>query len=163
MLYSACGNSSMATDRKLRVLFVCIGNSCRSPMAEGIARLEASDLFEVSSAGLAPLGSVAKLSVQTLERNGYFAGELSSKPITAEALNAADVIINMSGYPRALALGNPAKVEDWDVPDPFGSDPDAYQRIFEIIQTRVWDLIRRLRARQSALPEVRKRQKKERF
>lgn len=153
----------MATHRKLCVLFVCIGNSCRSPMAEGIARLEASDLLEVSSAGLAPLGSVAKLSVQTLERNGYYAGELSSKPITAEALNAADIIINMSGYPGARALGDLSKVEDWDVPDPYGSDPGAYQRIFEIIQARVWDLIRRLRAQQIALSEGQQREKKERI
>lgn len=117
-------------------------------MAEGIARLEASDFLEVSSAGLAPLGSIAKMTVQILERNGYYVDSLSSKPVTPEVLDAAHLVINMSGYPHERAFPGLANVEDWDVPDPYGADPEVYQRIFEIIQTRVWDLIRRLRGQQ---------------
>src|SRR5215813_10331984 len=55
------------TSKKLSVLFVCIGNSCRSPMAESIALRDAADLFECASAGLSALGVVQKLTLQTLE------------------------------------------------------------------------------------------------
>jgi len=52
--------------KRTKVLFICIGNSCRSPMAEAIAWQDASQEIEASSAGLAPLGFVAKMTTQTL-------------------------------------------------------------------------------------------------
>src|SRR5215471_15053573 len=57
------------TTAKLNVLFVCIGNSCRSPMAEAIALRDAADLFQCGSAGLSPLGVVQKQTLQTLQAN----------------------------------------------------------------------------------------------
>ena len=50
---------------RVRVLFVCVGNACRSPMAEAIARYDAADVMEPSSAGLSPLGYLAELTKQT--------------------------------------------------------------------------------------------------
>jgi len=63
----------------------------------------------------------------------------------------ADLVINMSGYPRARAFARCDwhKVEDWDVEDPYGSDPQVYQRIFEDIRTRIETLAARLRERES--------------
>lgn len=142
----------MTKSAKFRILFVCIGNSCRSPMAEGIARHQAGDLLVASSAGLAPLGSVAALTLQTLQKNGYPADNLSSKPILRDAWDAADLVINMSGYPRERAFAGYSKVEDWEVEDPYGADPAVYQRIFEDIQARVLALIERLRAQAEARP-----------
>jgi arsenate reductase len=135
----------MAEQHKFAVLFVCIGNSCRSQMAEGIARLEAPDLLEPASAGLSPLGYVAELSLRTLENNGYYVRGLHSKALTAEALDAADLVINMTGYPRERTFPNYSRVEDWNIADPYGANPEVYQRIFEEIQVKVWELIARLR------------------
>ena len=104
----------------MRVLFVCLGNSCRSPMAEAIARRNASDVIEASSAGLAPLGFVAEMTIKTLLRNGYPVEGLRSKPILREAWEAADIVINMSGRARELAFREYARVEDWDIEDPYG-------------------------------------------
>ena len=134
---------------RLRVLFVCIGNSCRSPMAESIAMRDAADLFDCASAGLSPLGIVQKLTLETLAANGYPTDRLYSKPIGADAWAAADLVINMSGWhrERAFPRGDWHKVEDWNVDDPYGSDPEFYQQIFEDIQTRIKSLARRLRQR----------------
>jgi arsenate reductase len=138
---------SQATPSRLRVLFVCIGNSCRSPMAEAIALRNAADLMETASAGLSPLGVVQKLTLQTLEANGYPTGGLYSKPILNDVWADADLVINMSGYPRerAFARSDWYKVEDWKVEDPYGSDPAVYQRTFEDIRTRIDALAARLR------------------
>src|SRR5215470_1080623 len=84
--------------RRIYVLFVCIGNSCRSPMAESIAQHDYSDLFETSSAGLAPLGVVQPLALETLRANGYPVDALRSKSILSEVWSQATVVINMSGY-----------------------------------------------------------------
>jgi protein-tyrosine-phosphatase len=59
--------------------------------------------------------------------------------------DAADIVINMSGVPKQLAFVEYGKVEDWDVQDPYGSDPVLYQTIYEDIQRKVVQLAERLR------------------
>jgi arsenate reductase (thioredoxin) len=132
-------------DRRTKVLFVCLGNSCRSPMAEAIATHIASDILKVSSAGVAPLGRVQSQTKLTIAKNGYPADGLESKPLRFGDLESADIVINMTGQRGSLVFYDPSKVEDWVVEDPFGSDPDAYQRSFEDIERRVVDLIGRVR------------------
>ena len=131
--------------KKLRVLFVCIGNACRSPMAEAIAKHEASDVLEASSAGLYPLGEIPEETQETLLRNGYSAVGLSSKPITNRIWNETDLVINLSGRIRDIAFDDPAKVEDWDVADPYGANPAFYQTILEQLEQRIRLLADRLR------------------
>ena len=148
-------NPASGTPRfhRARVLFVCLGNSCRSPMAEAIARYDAADVIEPSSAGLIPLGYVAELTKQTLMRNGYSADGLTSEVLTRDAAEAADIIINMTGERREGNYGDLEKVEDWIVEDPYGADPETYQRVFESIRRRVNQLALNLREkRQSQKP-----------
>jgi arsenate reductase (thioredoxin) len=139
--------------RRAKVLFVCIGNSCRSPMAEAIARKDAQEQIDASSAGLAPLGFVAEMTTQTLLKNGYAVDGLASKPISSEAWESADIVINISGRAREFAFRNfrgHAKVEDWEIEDPYG-DAAKYQGTYESIQRRVAELARRLQ-KESAPP-----------
>ena len=113
-------------------------------MAEAIARRDAADIIEPSSAGLAPLGFVSDLTKSTLAANGYSIDELQSKPISPEAWKGADIIINMSGRPREMAFRDYAKVEDWEIQDPYG-DPEIYPRTFEKIRQRLAVLASRLK------------------
>ena len=130
---------------RVRVLFVCVGNACRSPMAEAIARYDAADVMEPSSAGLSPLGYLAELTKQTLMKNGYSTNGLTSSVLMREATEAADLIINMTGRSREDIFRGLEKVEDWIVQDPYGEDPETYQRVFEGIQRRVNQLALSLR------------------
>jgi len=144
---------AMSSAPKLTVLFVCIGNACRSPMAECVARQRASDVMEPSSAGLYALGRIAARTEDALRANGYPFAELASKQLRREALENADLIINLSGAPleryfEDLGPGITAKIEDWSVEDPYGEDPVTYQRILEEIESRVLRLASRLRAEQ---------------
>ena len=135
----------MSSPSKLRVLFICIGNSCRSPMAESLARRDAADVIEASSAGLFPLGAVAELTTRTLRKNGCPVDNLSSKPITPAAWKSAQLVINLSGHSQPPAFPSYEKVVDWNVEDPYGEDSAVYQRIFDEIAERVQDLAARLR------------------
>jgi protein-tyrosine-phosphatase len=130
---------------RTKVMFVCLGNACRSPMAEAIASRDAADVIDASSAGLTPLGHVERMTKQTLENNDYPVDGLDSKYVEPTAFDATDIVINMSGLPRDLFFENPAKVEDWSVEDPYGADAELYQRIFEDIRKRVSELAVRLR------------------
>lgn len=138
---------------RTRVLFLCVGNACRSPMAEAIARYDAADVMEASSAGLHPLGYIAELTKQTLMKNGYSANGLTSDRLTKEAANEADIIINMTGAPAEHVFDGKKNLEDWLVEDPYGEDPETYQRVFEGIRRRVNQLamsLRELRLQQKA-------------
>ena len=118
-------------------------------MAEAIALRDAADLFETASAGLSPLGVVQKQTLQTLQANGYRTDGLFSKPILNDAWAEADLVVNMSGYPRERAFPRSDwhKVEDWEVEDPYGSDPAVYQRTFEDIRAKIEALAARMRDR----------------
>ncbi|HMD38106.1 MAG TPA: low molecular weight phosphatase family protein [Candidatus Acidoferrum sp.] len=127
-------------------MFVCLGNACRSPMAEAIARRDDDDVIEASSAGLSPLGRVEKMTKKTLVENGYSAEGLESKPILLTEFDEADLVVNMSGQAKELAFDDSSKVEDWQVEDPYGEDAEVYQRIFKDIEKRVAKLAERLRS-----------------
>ncbi len=144
-------------DGRTKVLFVCIGNACRSPMAEAIAHLDAPDAIEAFSAGLAPLGFVVGLTKQTLMRNGYVVEGLESKSISPEVWEQTDIVINMSGRPREQAFREYSKVEDWEIDDPFGGDPDIYQQVFEKIRVRVAELTQECRKEIAAVRSAERR------
>jgi protein-tyrosine-phosphatase len=114
-------------------------------MAEAIARYDAADVIEPSSAGLTPMGAVAEQTKQTLIQNGYSASGLTSDGLAREAADAADIIINMTGKPREDNFWDPDKVEDWIVQDPYGASPETYQRVFEGIKRRINQLALGLR------------------
>jgi arsenate reductase (thioredoxin) len=133
-----------------KVLFVCMGNACRSPMAESIARHDAHDVIEPLSAGLSPLGFLPVLTTQTLIDNHYPTDSLESTAIAHDVWDAADIVINMSGVPKEQAFPDHQKVEDWDVQDPYGAEPAVYQNTYDDIRRRVALLADRLR---KAVPE----------
>lgn len=114
-------------------------------MAEAIARYDAADVMEASSAGVHPLGYIAELTKQTLMKNGYSTSGLTSDRLTREAMDAADAIINMTGTPSGHVFAGRENVEDWLIQDPYGEDPETYQRVFEGIQRRVNQLAMGLR------------------
>lgn len=114
-------------------------------MAESVARRNHADIIEPSSAGLYPLGRVSEGAKEVLLANGYSVDELFSKPLRRDALESADLIINLSGERCELVFDDPSKVEDWKVTDPYGADPATYQRILEEIEGRVRLLASRLR------------------
>lgn len=133
---------------RIRVLFVCVGNSCRSQMAEAIARHLASDVIEPFSAGILPFGEIMEPTVQVLKERGISLDGQYSKPLRPHDLAAADVVINMAGGAGAKMLQDPkGTVEDWYVPDPYGLNTVVYRKIRDEIEARVTDLARRLRAK----------------
>ena len=135
---------------KTRVLFVCIGNACRSPMAEGFARAYGSDVLIAHSAGLAPALAVVPLSHQVMLEKNIDLGDCYPKEF--ELLEGDfDLIVNMSGHDVAPRPG--ARMEVWDVPDPIGESEEVFRRVRDQIESRVRELIEKLRSRKPAASE----------
>ena len=141
----------MIKDSRIRVLFVCVGNACRSPMAEAIARHDASDTFEAFSAGLLPAGFVAGMTELTLVKNECWVDGLESKGILPEVWKQADIVINMSGRRRELAFPEYSKVRDWEIEDPIGKDLNFYQQVFDKIRLRIAELTQECRQQNAAV------------
>lgn len=134
---------------KIKIVFVCLGNYCRSPMAEAIfkkmAQLEGIlDRFDVSSAGTKDwdIGSRPDYRTQQiLEAHGYpLDPDKRAKKITQADLETADYLVVMSKrvadelgnrnnvFPLMSFVDNP---ETLDVPDPYPGDtfPQAFNLI----------------------------------
>ncbi len=141
--------AGLAEKAKKRVLFVCIGNSCRSQMAEAFARAYGSDILAPFSAGLAPAGLIAPLTRIMLNDKNIPSDGQFPKGLDAFAGQTFDVVVNVSGQPldRAMkAVGLPAaRVLDWRVRDPIGESETVYRDVTAEIENLVMRLILELR------------------
>ncbi len=129
---------------KKRVLFVCIGNACRSQMAEAFAKAYGADALVVKSAGIAPAYGLPPLTRQTLSEKKISCDGQFPKPIETFAAEKFDVVINMSGerLPPSLMA---ARIVDWKVRDPIGESEEVYRDVATQIEALVMRLILELR------------------
>lgn len=81
---------------KLKIVFICTGNSCRSQMAEGFARHLGGDGWEVHSFGLEPKG-VHPLAIEVMREVGVDISGQSSKGIDEGLLRSADLVVTLCG------------------------------------------------------------------
>jgi arsenate reductase (thioredoxin) len=140
------GNEVLTGSVRRRVLFVCIGNSCRSQFAEAIARHLAADVIEPSSAGLYALGRISEGTEAVGKEMGLSFDGQSSKPLRAADFDRADLIVNLSGIPARSAFVTEKPVVDWDVDDPYGEELAIYRRIASEIQQKVRQLAEEFRS-----------------
>ena len=139
----------MTPAAKPRVLFVCIGNSCRSQMAEGFARTYGADVIIAASAGLAPAYIVAPDTVRAMDEKNIDLRDQFPKGLTQLGPGVPgaqfDLIVNMSGCELPDEVATP--VRRWDIADPIGENYETHCRIRDQIETRVMELILELRRR----------------
>src|SRR5690606_33679702 len=145
------------------LLFVCSGNTCRSPMAEAIARKLLRDRawthVEVQSAGTGAVrGSAASPEAVDISREHDLDLEShSSQPLTPDLVAWADVVLTMSPSHAQVVrdIGGADKValvtefiegegRGEAVADPFGGDHDSYREAFAQLEAAVSGLLDRL-------------------
>jgi arsenate reductase len=124
---------------KIKVAFVCTGNSCRSQMAEGWARLLGSDLFEVYSAGTHPTAEVNPHAIAVMKEAGVDISGHRPKLLN-EIPYDIDVLIKMGCGVVCPYLPNKHE-EDWELEDPVGKSIEEFRRVRDIIKQKVVDLI----------------------
>ena len=106
----------------LKVIFLCTGNSCRSQMAEGLARELGKGLLEVYSAGLIPAG-VNPYAIKVMKELGIDISGQQSKSIDEKLLTEMDIIITLCGNAEASCPMTPPGIKrlHWPIDDPVGT------------------------------------------
>jgi arsenate reductase len=132
-----------AVPKKKSVLFVCLGNICRSPMAEALARTYGEDIITADSAGLSPAIVTTSLTRRVLSERNVDLGNHLPKGLDDVDLNRYDLIVNMSGIKLPSSIRVP--VEEWPVADPYGAPESAYRKACDDIEGRVMRLVLRAR------------------
>ena len=126
-----------------KVLFLCVGNSCRSQMAEGFARRYGSDVMQPSSAGFAPASIVQPLTKKVMEAKNINIDAQSPKSLDSVPVRTFDLIVNMSGRPLPRKV--PIAVRNWSIEDPIGAPEEVYVAVRDQIEMQVMMLILELR------------------
>jgi arsenate reductase len=133
----------MTPPMKKRVLFVCIGNSCRSQMAEGFARAYGSDIIDARSAGLAPATSIAPLTRQVLGEKNVRIDDHFPKGVEVVSREPFDIVVNMSGTKLSIPG---TRVIEWPVQDPMGHAEAVFRSVAAQVEGLVMRLILELRS-----------------
>jgi protein-tyrosine phosphatase len=147
-----------------RIVFVCTGNTCRSPMAEGLFKLRLAERlgcriddlpargFVVSSAGIAavPDDPATPESAAVLRELGVDLSAHRSRPASADLIARADDVIVMtrshlmtvaSKYPVLAGALRLLCGADGDLDDPIGGGPDVYRVCVAVVRNHVDRLI----------------------
>jgi arsenate reductase (thioredoxin) len=112
-------------------------------MAEAFARRYGSDVIEASSAGLMPAMNTSSLTRSILLEKNIDLGDHLPRRFRDFDLSNYDLVVNISGHKLPSDLG--VAVENWDVEDPFGGEPEEYRRAMEHLEMLVMRLILRIR------------------
>jgi arsenate reductase len=129
------------TMKKLKIGFICVHNSCRSIMAEGICLDKYGDMFEVFSAGSEQRDHVNADALRCLERNYNVVGDFNSKLI--ETLPPLDVVITMGCNVSCPTLACTYR-EDFGLDDPSGMDDMVFDLTAKIIELKLDILVEKI-------------------
>jgi arsenate reductase len=122
-----------------RILFACVGNSCRSQMAEAFCRALGRDI-ECQSAGSAPASRVQPDTITAMQEVGIDISSARPKGFADLAGCRFDYLVTM-GCELDCPFMPGVKVVTWAIPDPFGKGIDEYRRVRDIIRREVGDLL----------------------
>ena len=152
-----------------KIIFVCTGNTCRSPMAEAVLRSELRRLNIRDDAGFSPglegseNGNINPLSAGGLSENGLSIDNFSSRELDSDMLEKAYAIICMTDSQRDILMDmrwnvlrragfseiennvfSFSDIAGYEIPDPFGKDLDCYRLTYQKIVGGMSALIEKL-------------------
>ena len=125
--------------KKRRIAFVCVGNSCRSQIAEAVAKKMGNrPNLEFMSMGTDPADKVAPEAIQVLKEDGIF---WRGRPRDIQDKEPIDIAVSM-GCDVGCPVIPGARRIDWDIADPKGKGIEAYREALALIKEKVAQLLK---------------------
>jgi arsenate reductase len=126
-----------------RIAFVCIHNSCRSQMAEAIAKHLGKGEYEIHSAGTEDYPEIKPLAIKVIEEKGISIKKQYPK-LTKDIPQRLDILITMGCGAECPYI--PAKHrEDWGLEDPSGKPIEEFRKTRDLIEVKVKELFKRIK------------------
>lgn len=129
---------------KKKVAFVCVHNSCRSQIAEALAKKLGSDVLEVYSAGTEIKEEINPDARRLMMAMYGIDMEKTQKPKLIQAIPPVDEVITMGCNVVCPVLPFSYKSEDWGLDDPTGKGDEAFINVIRRIEEKVIELIERV-------------------
>ena len=150
----------------MKILVVCLGNICRSPLAEGILKSKLPENFVIDSAGTISLHEGEhpdKRAIETAENHGITIGKQRSRPITKTDLEDFDKIycMDLSVYEDVISMAKDEEQRkkislfleeagetgnNTDVFDPYWSDMDGFEEVYQVLEKASSVIAKKLQA-----------------
>jgi arsenate reductase (thioredoxin) len=123
------------------VLFVGLGDSGRSQMGAALLTLRSEGRVVAHSAGSIAVAAVEPAVVEVMVELGVDLSEAYAKPLSAEIVEAAGVVVTMGRSVGVVSIPEGTRHEDWRVGDPTGAPVDEVRRVRDDIDRRVQELL----------------------
>lgn len=123
-----------------KLLFVCVENSNRSQMAEGFARIHGGENLEAYSAGSQPSGEINTKAIAAMREIGYDLSKHKSKSLDEIPQVEYDFVATM-GCGDACPFVRAKRREDWQIPDPKNLPPAEFNKIRDLIEQKVRNVL----------------------
>jgi arsenate reductase (thioredoxin) len=134
----------LTKEQDIKIVFVCVENSCRSQMAEAFAHLHFPEGVSVYSSGSRPSGKVNSRAVEFMREIGYDLQTHRSKGLHELPPGRFEYAITM-GCGDECPLIDAVHREDWGIPDPKEMSAEKFREIRDLIEARVKELVERIR------------------
>ena len=125
------------------ILFVCYGNACRSPIAEGLAKMILGDQIRIESAGLAPLlDGATHDAIQVLhEVFGIDISHHAARDVADVQISPFQHVVVLDAYVFETLKSRYPSLSDrftlWDIEDPYGQNRSAYRKTAETLKNLI--------------------------
>ena len=122
------------------VLFACVENSCRSQIAEALAKKISPHKFNFCSAGSKPSGMINPMAIKLLKSQGIYLTDHRSKDVSEFINIKIDYLILMGCGDQCPNIVAEERIE-WDIPDPKDMEKSEFLKVIEKIRCEVQKLI----------------------
>lgn len=132
----------------MNILFLCVGNSARSQIAEGLAKEMFSERFNIKSAGSKPSGFIHNGAIKTMNEIGIDISSQTSKSIQDiddKFLENLDFVITLCAEEVCPVLKNNVKRINWPNPDPAIKAVNLNQEkeIFRVTRDNIFNMLKK--------------------
>ncbi|HBA26765.1 MAG TPA: low molecular weight phosphatase family protein [Nitrospinae bacterium] len=125
----------------MKLIFVCVENSCRSQIAEGFARYYGKEI-SVYSAGSRSTGIVNPMAVDIMKERGIDISNQESKGLDALPKDKFDIIVTMGCGDNCPTVSAKKRIE-WQIKDPKGASIEVFREVRDEIEEKVLELLRK--------------------
>jgi arsenate reductase len=129
---------------RFNVLFVCVGNSCRSQMAEALANRLGQGRVRAWSAGSRPAGAISAVAQNVMREEGLSMDGQWSKGLEEVQVAEMDVVVTLGcDVECPLPKGFTGRLVEWNIPDP-GNDLQLGRKVRGLTERQVTALLAEL-------------------